>query len=102
MKLKFKKFIILALAISFFLAIFISPFASPYPDGLERVAEDKGFIGLAEGKAAWTASPITDYVFPGVKNESVATGLAGLIGVAITFGAAYGLAKALKKTERKA
>ena len=37
-------FILGGIALSLALAIFLSPFASPHPDGLERVAEDKGFI----------------------------------------------------------
>ena len=67
----------------------LSPLASSAPDGLERVAEDKGFIGLA-GEAPFHI--IADYVFPGIGNEAVATILAGLIGTLVLFGAVYGLA----------
>ena len=45
-----------------------SPLASSSPDGLERVAEDKGFIGLAQ-QAPFHL--IADYVFPGIENEKV-------------------------------
>lgn len=71
----------------------LSPLASSSPDGLERVAEDKGFINL--GQAA-PFQIITDYVFPGIENEVLATILAGLIGTAILFGVAYGVAWLLK------
>ena len=67
----------------------LSPLASSSPDGLERVAEDKGFIGLA-GETSFQI--ITDYVFPGVENEALATILAGIIGTIILFGVVYALA----------
>ena len=41
-----KKWWLIALFICLGVAT-ISPLASSVPDGLERVAEDKGFIGLA-------------------------------------------------------
>ncbi len=65
----------------------LSPLASSSPDGLERVAEDKGFLGLA-GASPFTV--IADYLFPGVHNEALATILAGWIGTALVFGLAYG------------
>ena len=67
------------LAIALLVALF-SPLASPDPDGLEKVAEDKGFID--EGEDA-PYEIIADYVFPGVDNEDVATILAGIVGVAM-------------------
>jgi hypothetical protein len=69
----------------------LSPLASSSPDGLERVAADKGFIGL--GQAA-PFQVIADYVFPGIGigNEVLATILAGVMGTLILFGVAYGLA----------
>ncbi|MDH5696731.1 MAG: PDGLE domain-containing protein [Dehalococcoidia bacterium] len=77
----------------------LSPLASSSPDGLERVAEDKGFIGLA-GEAPFQI--IADYVFPGIENEALATILAGIIGTLILFGAAYGLAWLLTLRKRRA
>jgi hypothetical protein len=71
----------------------LSPLASPWPDGLERVAEDKGFIETALEPAF---EIIPDYVFPGLGNEKLATILAGLIGTLILFGAGYGLGALLK------
>ena len=60
----------------------LAPFASSSPDGLERVAEDQGFIDTAR-EAPY--SVIADYVFPGVENEALATILAGVIGVTIIY-----------------
>lgn len=67
----------------------LSPLASSSPDGLERVAEDKGFISLGQGAPFQV---IADYVFPGIENEALATILAGITGTLILFGAVYILA----------
>ena len=72
----------------------LSPLASPHPDGLERVAEDRGFLDRAED-APYEILP--DYMFPGVKNEAVSTVVAGLIGTLVVFGIGYGLAWAVRR-----
>ena len=77
----------------------LSPLASPYPDGLERVAEDQGFAGQAQD-APYEVIP--DYAFPGVGDERVATILAGLAGTLIVFGLAYGLAWLVRRRARQA
>ena len=74
----------------------ISPLASAWPDGLERVAEDKGFIENAQD-APYEVIP--DYVLPGVGNEAVATILAGIVGTLVVFGLAYGLGVLLRRRE---
>ncbi len=74
----------------------ISPLASAWPDGLERVAEDKGFIEDAQD-APYEVIP--DYVLPGIGNEAVATILAGIVGTLVVFGLAYGLGALLKRRE---
>ncbi|MFZ5634096.1 MAG: PDGLE domain-containing protein [Bacillota bacterium] len=84
------------LLLALIVAAFLSPFASSSPDGLERVAEDLGFLDKGEGEPI-IKSPIPDYVFPGIENESVATTAAGVTGTLITFGAMYGLAKSIGK-----
>ncbi len=76
----------------------LSPLASSSPDGLERVAEDKGFIGLA-GESPFQI--IADYVFPGIGNEALATILAGIIGTLILFGVVYALAWLLVLGKKK-
>lgn len=85
-----KKHIVIGLLLAVAIAVFLSPFASPSPDGLERVAEDKGFLHLAEGVElikAW----MPDYVFPGIANEALATSLAGLVGTLLVFGVLSGV-----------
>lgn len=77
----------------------ISPLASSSPDGLERVAEDRGFIELGQ-EAPYQV--IADYVFPGIANEALATILAGIVGTLILFAVAYGLAWLLTLSRRRA
>jgi cobalt/nickel transport system permease protein len=73
---------VVGLIIAVALAI-ASPLASAYPDGLEWVAERRGFLDTAQGSAY---EIIPDYVLPGVSNEALATILAGIIGTLIVFG----------------
>jgi hypothetical protein len=80
------------LILALLLAI-LSPLASLSPDGLERVAEDKGFLSSAL-EPLYEVMP--DYVVPGVTNEAAATILAGIVGTLILFGIGYGLAKLLR------
>jgi hypothetical protein len=76
----------------------LSPLASSDPDGLERVAEDTGFLDRAED-APYEVIP--DYAFPGIENPAVSTIVAGLIGTLLLFGVGYGLAWLLhRRTER--
>jgi hypothetical protein len=86
--------LLIALAVTLF-----SPLASPHPDGLERVAEDTGFIDRAQD-APYEVIP--DYVFPGIANEGAATIVAGLVGTLLMFGLGYGLAWALRRRARQA
>jgi cobalt/nickel transport system permease protein len=62
------------------LVVLLSPLASADPDGLERVAEDLGFI--ASGQAAPYAI-IPDYTLPFLGQTSFSTIAAGLIGIAV-------------------
>lgn len=72
----------------------LAPLASPYPDGLERVAEDHGFIEAAR-EAPYEIIP--DYVFPGISNEALATIVAGLVGTVIVAGVAFTIALARRR-----
>lgn len=83
-----KKRLVVGLLIALAIAALLSPFASPNPDGLEKVAEDKGFLHLAEG-VELIKTWMPDYVFPGIASEPLATSLAGLTGTLLVFGFAY-------------
>jgi hypothetical protein len=71
------------LAVALIVAGVLSGFAANDPDGLERVAIDEGFDRTAEDHAL-ADSPLADYAVEGVEDERLSTGLAGVIGVAIT------------------
>jgi len=73
--------VLAALLIAVIVVVAASLFASGDPDGLERVAEDTGFLDAAEGSPF---SIIADYVFPGMDGP-MATIVAGVIGVAVLF-----------------
>jgi cobalt/nickel transport system permease protein len=89
------------LAVSLILAMLISPFASAFPDGLEKVAEDKGFIQTATEEAVvWTASPFPDYQVTAIEQESVSTAFAGLIGSLLVFTLAVGTGKRMSRQRR--
>ena len=60
----------------------VSIFASSSPDGLEKVAEDQGFIDFGY---SIIYGIIPDYVMPGISYEPLAVSLAGIFGVLITF-----------------
>jgi len=86
-----KRWWLVGLAAALVVAI-LSPLASVHPDGLERVAEDHGFIDTALEPAF---NIIPDYVFPGIANEKLATILAGIVGVAVLFLLMWGVARLL-------
>lgn len=72
----------------------LSLFASAWPDGLEKVAEDTGFIGLAEQVRISLPTPFADYTFNG--NEGIGTSIAGILGSIVCFGVAWGIAQVSK------
>ena len=90
-------FVALALALAVGLATAVSPFASPQPDGLERVAGDKGFLDAGTTHAVQESSPIPDYAFPGIADERLATGVAGFAGTLGIFLVGAGLAWGLRR-----
>lgn len=93
------KEILIALTVALLLAVFISPFASNFPDGLEKVAEDKHFIENAGNN--FLPSCFGDYSFPFFKNEALQTALAGFLGVVIVFLTAMLCAKGIKAIKEK-
>jgi len=93
-------FVLLGLGVALAIAVFLSPFASTNPDGLDRVAQDHGF-----DKQAQADTPAKKLPFYGIFQEyslrgvpaAVATPLAGLIGTLTVFGLAWGAGKLLVK-----
>ena len=101
MKRQLNDFIYIGLGISLLLALLLSPFASPSPDGLEKVAETKGFSEKGEGWTFWKHAPFSAYTLPWIKNEKVSTALSGLIGTLAIFFIALGIGRVIKRTPSK-
>jgi cobalt/nickel transport protein len=92
--------VIIGVVIALFLAGIISMFASPWPDGLEKVAENHGFLEKGEVQPP-IKSPVPDYEFPGLHNKKLATSIAGIAGTLLVFGLGYGIAFILKRRDHK-
>jgi cobalt/nickel transport system permease protein len=92
------RWVVAGLAVALVLTL-ISPLASPHPDGLERVAEDLGFIEAARD-APYEVVP--DYTFPGISNQALSTIAAGVAGTIIVFGIAVGVAALFRRREMAA
>ena len=80
MKISNRKFYASALLISALLAGGLSFYASSSPDGLEKVAEDIGFIQTAKEHTN-SRGTLADYGVKGIENERASVGVAGVIGV---------------------
>ena len=71
-----RAFLAAGVLVALLLAGVVSFWASSSPDGLERVAEDTGFIGTAEDHDL-ADSPFADYGTAGVDDARLSGGLAG-------------------------
>ncbi|MGW4271243.1 energy-coupling factor ABC transporter permease [Streptomyces seoulensis] len=78
-----RKLWITGLVTSLILAGFVSFYASASPDGLEKVAHDKG-IDQKEKPHTNADSPLADYGVKDVSDARLSGGLAGVIGVGVT------------------
>jgi cobalt/nickel transport system permease protein len=81
------------------LAIFVAPFACPWPDGLESVAVRLGFEHHATPPLP---APAPGYSIPGMSWAAGATALAGGVGTLVVFGFALLLGRVLVPDQRKA
>ena len=79
--------VVAGLAISL-LVVFLAPFASANPDGLERVAIDLGFIETAS-VASYQILP--DYTIPFLGKGGLSTILAGVVGMLVVAVLAWGV-----------
>jgi cobalt/nickel transport system permease protein len=89
------------LAVALVLVLLGSPFASKAPDGLEKVAAEKGFQGAeVKDKTVYTLFP--EYKIERVESEKVSTSLAGLIGTIVVFGLGFGVIRFMVRVPAKA
>ncbi|XHR84415.1 MAG: energy-coupling factor ABC transporter permease [Gloeotrichia echinulata GP01] len=90
---KFRGWLVPIVSIVLVAGVF-SLFASAWPDGLEKVAENIGFIGLSEKVRVVVPTPLADY---GIQDlGAIGTSIAGLIGATVCFTVAFGIAKVVK------
>lgn len=74
--------------------VLLSPLASAFPDGLERVAEDAGFIDVGQS-APYEIIP--DYTVPFLGETALSTIVAGAIGMLVVLGIAFVTGRSLQK-----
>jgi ABC-type Fe3+ transport system permease subunit len=82
------------IAIAALVVVILAPLASPDPDGLERVAEDAGFIEKATN---FWGGLLSGYAIPGIDDPAVSTILSGLLGVAIVVALVFVLGRVVAR-----
>lgn len=85
--------VVVGLAIPLIVVLF-APLASAFPDGLEWVAGEKGFLATAQ-EAPYTLLP--DYTIPFLGETSISTIVAGAVGVLIVAAVMTAAARSLRK-----
>ena len=90
------KFLAIGFLVTITLAGVVSYYASGDPDGLEKVAEEKGFLENATDHSLGN-SPLADYGVSGIADERLSVGFAGVIGVILMLGLSTLLFKFLAK-----
>jgi cobalt/nickel transport system permease protein len=85
-----KRLLVIGLLASIVIAGFLSFYASSQPDGLEKVSADQG-LDVTAVDSVNADSALADYGVAGVENERASAFLGGVIGVAITGLAGFGL-----------
>jgi cobalt/nickel transport system permease protein len=84
------------LGIALAVAVFLAPFASSAPDGLEWVGTQKAQF-LKDEAPSVIAAPVPDYEMPGLRGAAgLATAAAGALGTLVVFAAGLGLARAFR------
>ena len=91
-----KGWIVAGVLVSLF-AVLISPLASGNPDGLERVAEDLGFLYLGLD-APYQVLP--DYTIPLLGETALSTILAGAVGALVVLGLLIVVGRNLRSTKK--
>ena len=74
--------------------VLLSPFASANPDGLERVAEDLGFLNTAQSAPF---EVLHDYTVPFLGETSLSTIVAGVVGVIVLLVLVFIAGRSLQK-----
>lgn len=96
-----KLFLLAGLFVALALAGIGSYYASSSPDGLTKVSEDHGFASSQKPHHTGD-SPLAGYQTKEVDNSRLSGGLAGVIGVGVTFAVAGGAALLIRRRARAA
>ncbi len=99
-KVKTRTFVLGGALVALVFAAVVSQFAVDNPDGLERVAEDTGFIDAA-GEHAWADFMFADYATAGISNEALSLAVAGIVGTLVTLAVAAGIFLTMKESRSK-
>ena len=91
------EFLAYGLVITLGLAIFVSPYACAWPDGLDHVAHTFGFEARA---ATLIKTWIPDYKMPGISSAGIATAIAGALGTLVMFGLACVVGRVLVREKK--
>ena len=94
-----RTFVIGGTLVALVFAAVLSQLAAPDPDGLERVAEDTGFIDSAT-EHSLADSIFADYATSGISNETLSLAIAGIVGTLVTLAVAFGIFYALRERRR--
>jgi cobalt/nickel transport system permease protein len=79
----------LGLVAALAIALFVSPFACTWPDGLERVVQH---LGIEPSQVRLSSpAPLDRYTIPGIPSGSLTTSLAALLGTVLVFAVCIGL-----------
>ncbi len=91
-RLRHVSIVALGLTVCAAIALFVSPFACSWPDGLEHVVER---LGIEPRQAQFTLpAPLREYAMPGLDGR-LKTSVAALIGTLLVFAMCFGLGLAL-------
>lgn len=93
-----RRLFVLGLLVTLVIAGVLSYYASTSPDGLEKVAADKGF-DRAERDHELRGSPLGDYGVEGIDDPRLAGGVAGVTGVLLTLAVGGALFWAVRRRD---
>ena len=97
----FRAFIAAGFLVALLLAFLVSPHASSSPDGLDKVGAEHGLDTEVRAQVM-AGGPLADYRVDGIHDHGLSTGVAGIIGVTITFGAAFGISRLARASRSRA
>jgi cobalt/nickel transport system permease protein len=95
-----RTFVIAGVLVALVFAGVVSQFAADDPDGLERVAEDTGFIDSGQDHSL-ADFVFADYATAGIANETLSLAVAGIVGTIVTLLVVYGLFMGLRETRKR-